>query len=312
MSDDVRRWSDALARDPSSTIFLQLGDALRRQGELELARRVAIRGLERHPHLAEAHDLLARISADAGDLERAFDEWDMVLRLAPNDAGALKGMGFVRFRQGELGDAERYLADAAEADAADASIASALAHVRRLLADEDEAHTPESRAGPPRAASANGDGAAAPAAPASANGNGSGRQHVAAAASAPRPSASQNPRALFHDVLGESQQTALLLDASGFVLAGSYLVEDGHDVAQDVGAELSGMSDEAQRTVLHLGLGDWTSIVFETEAATVAMAPAPDGGLLVVAAARETPLGLVRRVLDRAGERARRWLEAVA
>ena len=38
------------------------------------------------------------------------------------------------------------------------------------------------------------------------------------------------------------------------------------------------------------------------------MAPAPDGGLLLVAAARETPLGLVRRVLDRAGERARRWL----
>ncbi|HET7458992.1 MAG TPA: roadblock/LC7 domain-containing protein, partial [Gemmatimonadaceae bacterium] len=117
-----------------------------------------------------------------------------------------------------------------------------------------------------------------------------------------------DPRALFHDVLGDAQQTALLLDASGFVLAGSYPVEDGRDVAQDVGAELSGVSDEAARAMRHLDLGDWSSIVFETSVATVAMAPAPDGGLLLVAAARETPLGLVRRVLDRAGERARHWL----
>jgi predicted regulator of Ras-like GTPase activity (Roadblock/LC7/MglB family) len=71
------------------------------------------------------------------------------------------------------------------------------------------------------------------------------------------------------------------------------------------------VSDEAGRAMRHLGLGDWSSIVFETTIATVAMAPAPDGGLLLVAAARETPLGLVKRVLDRAGERARRWLSSM-
>jgi hypothetical protein len=42
------------------------------------------------------------------------------------------------------------------------------------------------------------------------------------------------------------------------------------------------------------------------------MAPGPGNGLLLVAAARETPLGLVRRVLDRAAERARRWLGGAA
>src|SRR5215207_6048614 len=137
MSDDIRRWSDALARDPSSTVFLQLGEALRRQGDAEFALRVALRGLERHPHLAEAHDLLARIAADAGDLQRAFDEWDMVIRLAPGHAGALKGMGFVCYRQGALAAAERYLGEASERDPADASIATALAHVRASLADAE-------------------------------------------------------------------------------------------------------------------------------------------------------------------------------
>src|SRR5256885_3893482 len=47
-------------------------------------------GLERHPHLADAHDLYARILADKHDFERAFDEWDMALRVAPDHVGALK------------------------------------------------------------------------------------------------------------------------------------------------------------------------------------------------------------------------------
>lgn len=294
MSDDIRRWSDALARDPSSTVFLQLGEALRRQGDAELALRVALRGLERHPHLAEAHDLLARIAADAGDLQRAFDEWDMVIRLAPGHAGALKGMGFVCYRQGALADAERYLGEASERDPADASIATALAHVRASLADAGdgtrEGHAPES------IATAIGDEGA------------EAEDERATGALSAAAAEGIDPRALFHDVLGEARQAALLLDPSGLVLAGAYLVDDGRDVAQDVGAELSGVSDEARRAMRHLALGDWSSIVFETEAATIALAPAPGDALLVVAAGPETPLGLVRRVLGRAGERARGWL----
>ena len=55
MADDIRRWSDELARDPSSLVFLQLGEALRRQGQLEVALKIALRGLERHPRNVDAH-----------------------------------------------------------------------------------------------------------------------------------------------------------------------------------------------------------------------------------------------------------------
>jgi len=109
MVDEVRRLSDELARDPGSRVFVPLGEALRRQGQLDLALKFTLRGLERHPHFADGHDLLARISIDRGDLEKAFDEWDMVLRLAPGHLGALKGMGFVCFQQGRLAQAEEYL-----------------------------------------------------------------------------------------------------------------------------------------------------------------------------------------------------------
>ena len=268
MADDVRRMSDELAQDPGSRVFVPLGEALRRQGQRELALKVTVRGLERHPHLADAHDLLARIYADEGDMQRAFDEWDMVLRLSPGHLGALKGMGFICFHRERFGDAERYLAAAAASDPADVEVASALDHVRAAHAEAARVH-----------------------------------EAVMPAALA------HDSRYLFVDVLRDEAQTALLLDGEGLVLAGAYVGGDGRDVAQEVGAELSGVTDAARRATRHLGLGDWTSIVFETEVAVVAMAPSSQDGLLVLATSRATPLGLVRRLLDRCAEQARRWLD---
>ena len=271
MADDVRRLSDELARDPGSRVFVPLGEALRKQGQLDLALKVTLRGLERHPHFADGHDLLARIAVDRGDLERAFDEWDMVLRLAPNHLGALKGMGFVCFNQGRFAEAEEYLSGAAthEEGGVDDQVQSALAHVR------DARRAVSERPRDP------------------------GRLPLGTA---------HDPRFLYSDVLSDAEQTALLLDRDGLVLAGAYVAYDGRDVGQEVGAELSGVTDAARRATRHLALGEWTSIVFETEVAVVAMAPSASDGLLVLATSRATPLGLVRRLLDRCTERARRWL----
>ena len=69
----------------------------------------------------------------------------------------------------------------------------------------------------------------------------------------------------------------------------------------------AGVTDAARRATRHLSLGEWSSIVFETEVAVVAMTPSTNDGLLVLATSRATPLGLVRRLLDRCADRARRW-----
>lgn len=310
-ADDIRRLSDELARDPSSLAFLALGEALRRQGQRDMARKVAHRGLQRHPHNAEAHDLLARIEADAGDLERAFDEWDMALRISPNHAGANKGLGFLCYTQGRLTDAEGYLAAAAAADPEDEAIGTALDHVRSKLAGGKDAGSEETPPGmhavaeaPESGAQRKPSGEAEPARPAA---------RAEPRAAAPRAATSpDDARNLFADLTADGRHTALLLDASGLVMAGQYISQDGRDSAQEVGAELSGVSDEARRAMRHLDLGDWTSIVLEAEAAIIAMAPAPSDGLLVVAAERSTPLGFVRRVLGQAGARVREWLEAGA
>ena len=279
MADEIRRLSEELARDPASPAYLQLGEALRRGGQLDLALKVALRGLERHPHEADAHDLLARIAVDRGELERAFDEWDMVRRIAPAHLGARKGMGYVLFKQGKYTEAQTYLSEASALDGEDETVATALAMVRVKLRE-----------------------------------GAGGAESAESAEGVQRLQRSQRPQrleaaSLFDEVNENGEHTALLLDATGLVMAGTYVTQDGRDVAQEIGAELSGVSDEARRAMRHLGLGDWSSLTVETDAAVVAMAPMRDDALLLVAASKAMPLGLVHRVLDRCAERATAWLK---
>jgi tetratricopeptide (TPR) repeat protein len=278
MSDEIRRLSEELARDPESRVFLQLGEALRQGGQTDLAYRVALRGLERHPHDADAHDLLARIQVDREAFQEALDEWDAVLRLSPGHVGARKGIGYILFKQGRLAEAERYLGEAASQDPFDASISTALRMVRRTL---QYAQSP----------------------------NGSAASEGIAAA---QRRVEEEARTLFAAILGDGEQTALLLDGDGMVTAGAYITADGRDVAQEVGAALAGVRDEVDRVVRHLGLGEWRGLSYETEVARVAMAPVLDDSVVVVAAAPTVPLGLVRRVVQWCSRRAATWLEEVA
>ena len=71
MADDVRLWSDELARDPSSPC-LQLGESLRRQGQRGGAQDRATRLSGTHG--TPTHDLVARIAVDRRDFARALDE----------------------------------------------------------------------------------------------------------------------------------------------------------------------------------------------------------------------------------------------
>jgi predicted regulator of Ras-like GTPase activity (Roadblock/LC7/MglB family) len=269
MSDDISRWSDELARDPSSLVFLQLGEALRRRGQLEVALKIAMRGLDRHARNVEAHDLVARIAVDRRDFARAFDEWETVLRIDPRHVGAMKGLGYVAFHQGRIEDAEHYLTKAA-AGGAGPEVRSALETLRRSALDGGAAPIPMP----------------APNAPSSAS----------------------DPQYLFADVLPDEDQTALLLDPSGLVMAGVYLDADGNDVSSEIGARLSGISDEVRRSTRHLDIGAWKAITFETHAAVVAMAPTADDHLIVLAASRATPLGVLRRLLDRCAALAADWI----
>lgn len=122
----------------------------------------------------------------------------------------------------------------------------------------------------------------------------------------------EESRFAFADVLGDGEQTALLLDYRGLVRAGIYLDSRGADVSGEIGAALSGVGSEATRSMRHLALGEWKAIVCECTEANIAFAPADDGDIVLVAAAPNVPHGFVRRLLDMVADRALAWRREVA
>jgi len=277
MAGDIKSLSAQLAQDPTSMVFLRLAELLRQKGQLDAAHRVAVGGLERHPHVADAHDLFARILADKGDYERAFDEWDMAVRIAPGHTGALKGLSFLYFKVGDVDQAVAHLESARRHSPDDPSIAQALAVVRG------------GRPAPAKAAPGTVAGAGEPAA--------------TAATATPLEDAR-----VFAGLEG-AQEGLLLLDAAGRVLGGALRNPAGDDVTDAVAAYLAGVSQEAARTAKLLGLGTWTGLATEGGQGHVHLAqPTPDALLLVVRD-RATPMGRLAIVAQRAAHAARRWLE---
>jgi len=308
MAEDVKALSAELARDPESLVFLRLGELLRRKGQFAAAQRVALHGLQRHPHLADAHDLYARILADHHDDEHAFDEWDMALRIAPTHIGALKGLAFLYFKIGDVAQAEAHLQAALEVAPDDASIHQAVAVVRgrgTAGAAAPFAGTVAPAAVPaPDAAPEERPVAAEPPLPLPAE--------PAAAVEAPVPvagaAAPMDDERVFAGLEG-AQEGLLLLDAAGLVLGGGLRDPEGRDVTDAVAAYLAGVSQEATRSAKLLGLGAWTGLSAEGRLGHVHLTPPATDRLLLVVRDRSMPMGRLAVVAQRAAQAARRWLE---
>jgi tetratricopeptide (TPR) repeat protein len=277
MSDDVKALSAQLAKDPASLVFLRLGELLRQKGQLDAAHRVALNGLERHAHSADAHDLYARILADKGDYERAFDEWDMAVRIAPAHVGALKGLAFLYFKVGDVAQAVAHLELAQQEAPDDVGVAQALAMVRGGEA-----------------------GAAA-----------AGLRIAPAAQVAPSAAAPMEDARVFAGLEG-AEEGLLLLDAAGRVLGGALRDPAGRTVTDAVAAYLAWVSQEAARTAKLLGLGSWAGLAAEGVVGHVYLAQPTAEALLLVVRDRGVPMGRLAIVAERAAHAARRWLERQA
>lgn len=278
MNDDVRALTAQLAADPASLVFLPLGEALRRRGQHDAAQKVALAGLGRYPHLPDAHDLFARILVDRQDFERAFDEWDMTLRLDPQHAGALKGLGFLYYKAGDLPRALELLEAARVESPDDPSLVAAVARVR-----------------------AEGGSGVAPA------------EAPGAMPEVPGPDVESGAaRASVFAGLEGAENGLLLVDTAGLRLGGGLLDPSGVDVADVVAAHLAGVSREAQRTVRLLELGTWEAVIVEAPAGNAAAVPANSESLLLLMRDGSVPLGRLHVLADRAASAARQWLEGIS
>lgn len=145
MSSNTKALTALLARDPDSLVFLELGEELRRRGQLYGAAKVAVAGIERHKQLADAHDLYARVLADMGHLQQASEEWQVAVQLQPHHLGAHKGLGFLNYREGDLDAALEHLELALAANPMDESVIQALRMVRDTVAEVTAAEEQSAR-----------------------------------------------------------------------------------------------------------------------------------------------------------------------
>ena len=282
MSDDIRALTARLAEEPTSLAFLELGEALRRRGQYQAAATVARGGLSRYPGLADAHDLVARILSDQGDLAGAFDAWADAVRIDPMRTSALKGLAFLYFRAGDAAAAVEHLQRAAEVDPDDRSIPVAIARIR----SESVPGVPGEPVVPPGPFSA---------------------------ASRPATEAPSRPDAAPADSpfagISEGERGLLLVDADGLRLGGVLPTPEGSEAGDRVAAELAGVAREASRATRLLGLGSWHSIGVETPGAFLVLVPPSPETVLLAARDPAMPMARLTLLAERAARAARTWLE---
>lgn len=285
-----------LAENPASLVFVPLGEALRQRGQLDAALKVALAGTARYPTLPEATDLAARIHADRGELDRAFDAWQETLAAAPEHGGAHKGLGFLYFRAGDPAMARRHLEAASRLLPDDRGVRAALARLAPAPAPASE----------PAAAPPLQD---APAAAPQRLGT-----HAMRFSFDEVPVSADAADATDADVFAGLEGSAdglLLVDVHGLRLGGG-LVAAGTDVADEVAAQLAGVSREASRAARLLELGDWESLAVECPGRNFHLSAPTAETVLLAARDAGTPAGRLALVAERATRAARRWLEQLA
>jgi tetratricopeptide (TPR) repeat protein len=92
-------------KDPASIAFAQLAEEYRRASHYDEAVRVCRTGLAKHPSYLSARVTLGRALIELAQYEEAQTELDYVLRSAPENLAAIRGLAEIHQRRGELGEA---------------------------------------------------------------------------------------------------------------------------------------------------------------------------------------------------------------
>ena len=87
--------------DPASIAFAALAEEYRRAGRFDEAIETCTTGLVRHPSYLSAHVTLGRALIEVGRLPEARTELEYVLKLAPENLAAIRGLAEIHHRIGD-------------------------------------------------------------------------------------------------------------------------------------------------------------------------------------------------------------------
>ena len=96
--------------DPASIAFAALAEEFRRAGRYDEAIDTCRTGLQRHPAYLSARVTFGRALIETGELDAARDELETVLRSAPENLAAIRGMAEIHEKLGHSSEMDPHLA----------------------------------------------------------------------------------------------------------------------------------------------------------------------------------------------------------
>ena len=131
--DELRR---RVAKDPASIAFAQLAEEYRRAGGYADAIAVCRSGLTIHPGYLSARVTLGRALLEMNELEAAQGELEYVLKNAPENLAAIRGVAEIHHRRGALDEALRYYKSALALAKHDPDLEQTIDEIARALSPD--------------------------------------------------------------------------------------------------------------------------------------------------------------------------------
>jgi tetratricopeptide (TPR) repeat protein len=136
--EELRR---RVQKDPASIAFAQLAEEYRRAGEHAEAVRVCRTGLAKHPSYLSARVTLGRALIELDQHDEAHTELEYVLRSAPENLAAIRGLAEIHQRRGELPEALKQYQAALDIAQHDPDLEEAVHELTRQLGGGPQART---------------------------------------------------------------------------------------------------------------------------------------------------------------------------
>lgn len=128
--------------DPASIAFAALAEEYRRAGRFEEAISTCQAGLQRHPAYLSAHVTLGRALLETGQFDEARAELEHVLRAAPENLAAIRGLAEIHNRRGELPEALEHYRSALHVAKNDSELEATVEELSKRLAPPELAQEP--------------------------------------------------------------------------------------------------------------------------------------------------------------------------
>ena len=138
--EDLRR---RVRKDPASIAFAQLAEEYRRAGQYRESVDACCAGLVLHPTYLPAHVTLGRSLIELGELDQAQRELETVLRAAPENLAAIRGIGDIHYKRESFNEALAFYRSALELARNDPELEQTVGDLTRL----GQATQPEAKDG---------------------------------------------------------------------------------------------------------------------------------------------------------------------